>query len=171
MQENPAPEAEQPQDDRQPDTGATQASPSPPKTDESWKGFYDRGALEQIERLRQAEIALREVKKSIRETEEAKREAEKATREAEEATRKIREEILRMKESIQESEEATRKIEAKTLRMKKSIQETEEATRESEESLRMMVVRRRQKGHSDAVIADDLDWTVAELVARYPAPT
>jgi hypothetical protein len=43
--------------------------------------------------------------------------------------------------------------------------------REAEEDLRTMVARRRQRGHSDAEIAEDLNCTVEELLKRFPTQT
>jgi hypothetical protein len=93
---------------------------------------------------RRADAAIREKRKA----EEAQRTAEEAQRAAEEAQRAA-------EEAQRTAEEAQRK--------------TEEAQRKTEEGLRAMVARRRQRGHGDAEIAEDMGCTVREFLKRYPA--
>jgi hypothetical protein len=42
---------------------------------------------------------------------------------------------------------------------------------EANDALGKMVARRRQRGDSDAAIAEDLDWTVEQILKRFPSQT
>jgi hypothetical protein len=115
--------------------------------------FGRKADAERRERLK-AEAALGLAEEDKRKAEEAQQKAEEAQRKAQEDQRKAEEALRKTEAPLREVEEELRLAFASRLM--------------SEENLRAMVARRRQKGHSDTEIADDLGCTVQELVQRYP---
>jgi hypothetical protein len=69
------------------------------------------------------------------------------------------------------SEEESRLAEMPRRKAEEWLRRCEEDRRKIEASLRLMIARRRQKGHTDADIADDLGCTVQELQERFPPQT
>jgi hypothetical protein len=76
--------------------------------------------------------------------------------------RKTEGDLRKTQEDLRQAEEARHRAEV-------GQRQAEEARHKVEASLRAMITRRREKGDSDAAIAEDLGCTVEELVQRFPA--
>ena len=120
------------------------------------------------EELRKSEEELRKSEEERRKSEEERRKSEEERRKAEEERRKAEEERRKAEEERRKAEEERRKAEEERRKAEEERRKAEEERRKAEENARRVVVRRRQRGHSEAEIAEDMGCTVEELLQRFP---
>ncbi len=157
MREDPEQYAEESAENLQPTGVETPLTPEDFHPGESWGTYFGKKADAAIRNLRQAEEAKRKVEEDKRKAEDDKRKAEDDKRKAEDDKRKAEDDKRRAEDDKRRAEDDKRKA--------------EDDKRKAEERVRMMVIRRRQRGHGDAEIAEDLGCTVEELLDRYPLQT
>ncbi len=122
----------------------------------------DEAVRKADENARMADENARMADENARMADEAVRNADAAIRELRLAEEEKREAIRLAEELKSQADENARQAVAviQTLRLAE-----EEQQRKAEETVRAMVMRRRQKGHTNAEIADDLGCTEEELLA------
>ncbi len=196
MQEDAVTHAEQAAENLQPEGVEMPLKPEDFRPGESFATYFGRKADQEKRRAdeegRRADEARRKADEEARKADEARRKADEEARKRADEARRADEEARRADEARRKADEEARKADEARRKADEEARKADEARRKADEEARKradearradeearkadsyarqfreMVVRRRQKGHSDAEIAEDLGYTVQELLQRYP---